>query len=169
MRQHRSATIAVERAAGHHFPFGAPWVYIDGRLVGLVRERRRLEFPVPAGDHTVFVTQASHVTGAISFHLGAGDRVDVICRSNQRPLDPWHVLAVWLVGIHVALDQVGSIIPPVRILVRGYLVIPASIVLTFGLIRMLIDFHRRRALRNGSPVLWLEVITAGWSPVRPAN
>jgi hypothetical protein len=167
MPQDRSATITVERASGHHFPFGAPWVCIDGRLVGRVRKGRRREFSVTAGQHVVWVYQEYHVTGAISFSLGSGERVDVICKSNQLPLDPWHVLSVWVLSFHVALDQVGSILSPIRVLVREYLIIATLPVMIFGLFRILVYFRRMHRLKNSGPVVWLEVTTAGWSPGIP--
>ena len=142
MQPDRSATIAVERAACQYFPFGAPWVYIDGRLVGLLRKGRGREFPVAAGEHIVSVVQGAYATEAISFCLGAGDRVDVVCNSIQQPPDRWHVLAVWFILLHGALDQVGSIIPPIRVFVREYLIIVTSIVMTFGLIRLLLYVRR---------------------------
>ena len=113
--------------------------------------------------------QASNVTGTLSFHLEVGDRVDVSCNSNQPPLDTWHVLTVWFIFLHVALDQVGSIIPPIRVFVREYLIIVTGIVAIFGFARMLLDFRRRHALKSVGPVIWLEIITAGWSPGCPAE
>ena len=160
MLQDRSATIAVERATGHFFTWWPLQVFIGGRPAGLVRRGRRCEFPVPAGEYLVAVALASHPAGPVSVCLGPGDRVDLIYGSNQPPMHPWHVHAFWFFCLFVALDAMGSIVPPIRTFVRQHLVWEAFIALGFGLSGLILYFRRVHASGSWRPALWLEVISS---------
>lgn len=162
------ATIVVERAAGHVFPFGTPWVYIDRRFVGRLRRRRR-EFPVPAGEHAVWVVHDSRWTEGIALRLGAGERVEIVCKSREPPLSFWHVLAFWFLCFHVALDWVGGFIPGIRVFVRHYLALVSAPVLVVGCIGALLYFRRRHAIKRQRPMIWLEAATPGWSRLSAAG
>ncbi len=169
MPQDSPAVIVVERAAGQVFPFwaGAPWVIIDGRFAGRVRKARR-EFLVPAGEHSIWVVHESRTSEGISLRLGAGERVDILCKSSEPPLSTWHVLAVWFLCFHVALDWVGRFIPGIRFFARNYLIFVLIPVVIAGFLGMLLYFRRRHILKSQGPMIWLEVATPGWSRLSPA-
>jgi hypothetical protein len=159
MLQDQSATIAVERATGQ---FCASWplqVFIDGRPAGRLRRGRRCEFPVPAGEHLIAVSLASHPAGPLSVCLGPGDRVELICGSNQPPMHPWHVHAFWFFCLFAALEAMGSVVPPIRAFVRQHLVGEAFIALGFGLIGLTLYVRRVHTSNSWRPALWLEIIS----------
>lgn len=155
---HPQATITIKRNTGEFYRFSSLHVFTDGQKAGQLRRLQIGEFSVPAGEHFVAITVANRSAGPLRFRLDPGDRVELVCGSNQSALHPWHIHAVWIGLLYVTLDSIGSLVPAVRAFVREHLLAEVFIALAFGLIGMMIYFHRVHVSNAWWPALSLTML-----------
>jgi hypothetical protein len=88
-----SAVLAIKRDLNVYAWLTPLRIIIDGGPVGQVGPNRTAEFNVAAGEHVVTVTLRRVKAVPIIVKVGVGDRVEIVCTSNQPALHPWHVHA----------------------------------------------------------------------------
>ena len=150
------ARVAVKRDTGYcGFPFPL-CVFIDGRPVGRVSARQIGEFSVPAGAHVVTVALASHQPCHHRLMIRSGDRVQLVCTSNQPGLHPLHLHAMAFLGLFFVLFWIGVFVPAIHQFVMD-MVIELMVVVALGWVGMFIFFFRAFKQGTWHPALQLRL------------
>ena len=122
------ATITVERPITDGF--GGSTILVDGEPAGSLRRGRQTVLSLVGGDHLVTVspdnilatpiddvvppeiTEDSPAT--IRLRLKPGERIELICESNQPRLLPSVWYAFWFLMFYIAIGLAGDYIPAFR-------------------------------------------------------
>jgi hypothetical protein len=160
------AIVTIERAHGDALAIPASVVLIDGQVVGRLKRGRPAVFTVAAGNRLVTVWPgnfsglpidpdcllaqiAEQPIVSVRLELEPGDRLELVCESNQPSPPPCLWYAFWYFIFIACLDAAEKRWPDVRELsdsVSVPLLIGLALALVFGAAGLVIWFRRAYAL-----------------------